>query len=281
EDHGLERAPLLRRERLEELLHRRVDAAEDRNADQEALDPSDDAAPDDIGRDGADEEDEQYSGEKAQAGDAPAEDVLEAGREEIVDGVPERVQQPRRGDGGNGDEEAGEKPHFQPIAKPRGHNRQMRPHAPNQVKELAGTVALVTGGAVRVGRTIALALAEAGADVAIGYQRSSGEARATVSELSSRGGRAVAIAADIGKPAEARGLIARTVARLGRLDVLVNNAALFTRTPFTTTTPAQFDRIIAVNLRGAFFCAQAAARAMDRRGGRIVNIADVGAVRAW
>ncbi len=74
----------------------------------------------------------------------------------------------------------------------------MRPHAPNQVKELAGTVALVTGGAVRVGRAIALALAEAGADVAIGYHRSSAEARATVSELSSRGCRAVAIAADIG-----------------------------------------------------------------------------------
>jgi NAD(P)-dependent dehydrogenase (short-subunit alcohol dehydrogenase family) len=157
----------------------------------------------------------------------------------------------------------------------------MRPHAPNQVKELAGRVALVTGGAVRVGRAIALALAEAGADIAIGYHRSSAGARATVSELSARGCRAVAIAADIGKPAEARGLIAKTVARLGRLDVLVNNAAIFTRTPFTTTTPAQFDRIIAVNLRGAFFCAQAAARAMDRRGGRIVNIADVGAVRAW
>ena len=157
----------------------------------------------------------------------------------------------------------------------------MRPHAPNQVKELAGTVALVTGGAVRVGRAIALALAEAGADVAIGYHRSSAEARATVSELSARGCRAVAIAADIGKPAEARGLIAKTVARLGRLDVLVNNAAIFTRTPFLATTPAQFDRIIAVNLRGAFFCAQAAARAMGRRGGRIVNIADVGAVRAW
>ena len=91
----------------------------------------------------------------------------------------------------------------------------------------------------------------------------------------------MAIAADIGKPAEARGLIAKTVTRLGRLDVLVNNAAIFSRTPFMATTPAQFDRIIAVNLRGAFFCAQAAARAMGRRGGRIVNIADVGAVRAW
>jgi len=157
----------------------------------------------------------------------------------------------------------------------------MRPHAPHQVKELAGTVALVTGGAVRVGRSIALALAEAGADIAIGYHRSGVKARDTVGELSARGVRAVAIPADIGRPAEARALVGKTVARLGRIDVLVNNAGIFVRTPFMETTPAQFDRIIAVNLRGAFFCAQAAARAMGRRGGRIVNIADIGAVRAW
>ena len=75
--------------------------------------------------------------------------------------------------------------------------------------------------------------------------------------------------------------MAAAVRRLGRLDVLVNNAALFFRTPVLTTTPAQFDRLLAVNLRAPFFLRQAAARAMGRRGGRIVNIADVGAVRAW
>src|SRR5262249_20047173 len=82
-------------------------------------------------------------------------------------------------------------------------------------------------------------------------------------------------------PAETRRLVAQVVRRLGRLDVLVNNAAVFFRTPVLTTTPAQFDRMMAVNLRGAFFCAQAAARAMSRRGGRIINMADVGAVNAW
>jgi NAD(P)-dependent dehydrogenase (short-subunit alcohol dehydrogenase family) len=146
---------------------------------------------------------------------------------------------------------------------------------------LTGKVALVTGGAVRVGRAIALALANAGADVAIGYRRSAREARATVRELMRRGVRAVAIAADLAEPAEARRLVEQTVDDLGRLDVLVNNAAIFLRTPFAETTAADFDRIIAVNLRGVFFCAQAAARAMGRRGGRIVNLADVGAVRAW
>jgi NAD(P)-dependent dehydrogenase (short-subunit alcohol dehydrogenase family) len=157
----------------------------------------------------------------------------------------------------------------------------MRPHGPGGVKKLTGKVALVTGGATRVGRVIALALARDGADVAIGYLRSSAPARATVRDLAAEGVRAVAIRADLARPAAARRLVTRTVERLGRLDVLVNNAALFFRTPFLEATPAEFDRLIGVNLRGAFFCAQAAARAMGRRGGRIVNIVDVGAVRAW
>ena len=156
----------------------------------------------------------------------------------------------------------------------------MRPYGPNQVKKLAGTVALVTGGAVRVGRAIALALAADGADVVIGYQRSSAAARATVAALESQGTRAVAIRADLAVPSEARRLVAETARRLGRLDLLVNNAAIFARTPLARTSPAQFDRIVAVNLRAPFFCAQAAALLM-RRGGRIVNIADVGATRAW
>ncbi len=157
----------------------------------------------------------------------------------------------------------------------------MRPQGLRQVKKLTGKAALVTGGAVRVGRAIALALAREGADVAVGYHRSGAAARRTVRELRTLGVRAVALRADLGKPAEARGLVAAAVRRLGRLDVLVNNAAIFVRTPLNTTTPAQFDRLMAVNIRGAYFCAQAAARAMGRRGGRIVNIADVGAARAW
>ncbi len=157
----------------------------------------------------------------------------------------------------------------------------MRPHGPERVKKLTGRVALVTGGAVRVGRAIALALARDGADVAIGYLRSAAEATRTVREIEALGVRAVAFRADLAKPDEARRLVTRAVRSLGGLDLLVNNAAIFFRTPFLITTPAQFDRVIAVNLRAAFFCAQAAARVMGRRGGRIVNIADVGAVRAW
>jgi pteridine reductase len=157
----------------------------------------------------------------------------------------------------------------------------MRPYGPEQVKELTGKVALVTGGAVRVGLEIARGLADAGADVAVGYLRSAEAARAAVRDLQARGVRAVALRADLGRPREARALVASAVRRLGRLDILVNNAALFFRTPVESTTPEQFDRLLAVNLRAPFLCSQAAARAMGRRGGRIINVADVGAVRAW
>lgn len=157
----------------------------------------------------------------------------------------------------------------------------MRPHGRSQVKEVAGQVALVTGGAARLGRAIALALAGEGCDVAIGYHRSAAAARATVAAIEALGVRAAAVRADIARPAEARRLVREAARRLGAVRILVNNAAIFFRTPFPATTPAEFDRFIAVNLRGAFFCCQAAARAMGSRGGRIINIADVGATRAW
>lgn len=132
-----------------------------------------------------------------------------------------------------------------------------------------------------MGRAIAEALAHAGMDVAIGYHRSAREARRTVRELRAAGARAVALRADLSEPLAARRLVTRAARALGGLDVLVNNAARFGRTPFVTTTPAQYDRLLDLNLRGAFFCAQAAARVMLRRGGWIVNVGDVGAAKAW
>jgi NAD(P)-dependent dehydrogenase (short-subunit alcohol dehydrogenase family) len=139
----------------------------------------------------------------------------------------------------------------------------------------------VTGGAIRVGRAIALALARAGLDVAIGYHRSAPAARRTRADLEALGVRSVAIRVDLASAAEARRLVREAAAALGHLDVLVNNAAVFFRTPFARVTPAQYDRFQDLNLRGAFFCAQAAAAVMGRRGGRIVNIGDVAAAQAW
>jgi len=141
--------------------------------------------------------------------------------------------------------------------------------------------ALVTGGAVRVGRAIALALARAGMDVAIGHYRSRREARALVRKLETLGARAVAFRADLADPHAAQRLVAAAGRALGGLDVLVNNAARFERTPFLATTRARYDRHLDVNLRGAFFASQAAVRAMGRRGGHIVNVGDVDTDRAW
>jgi NAD(P)-dependent dehydrogenase (short-subunit alcohol dehydrogenase family) len=134
--------------------------------------------------------------------------------------------------------------------------------------------ALVTGGAVRVGRAIALALAAAGFDVAIAFHRSTAAARGTVRDVERLGGRAHAVRADLRDARAARPLVARAVRALGGLDVLVNSAALFYRTPLATATRAQWNELIDLNLRAAFFCTQAAVPRM-REGGHIVNVSDV------
>jgi NAD(P)-dependent dehydrogenase (short-subunit alcohol dehydrogenase family) len=136
--------------------------------------------------------------------------------------------------------------------------------------------ALVTGGALRVGRALALALAEAGMDVAIAYHASARQAASTVRELKARGVRAVAIRADLRQARAAHALVARAARALGGLDVLVNNAALFYRTPLATATVAQIDAMLAVNVRAVLLCAQAAAERMQR-GGHIVNVGDAAA----
>jgi pteridine reductase len=155
----------------------------------------------------------------------------------------------------------------------------MSSQGPRSVKERPR--ALVTGGAVRVGRAIALALARAGMDVAIGYHRSATAARQTRQDLEKLGARAVSLRADLASPIAACRLVRQAAATLGGLEVLVNSAALFGSTPFGAVTPTAYDRFLNLNLRGPFFCAQAAARIMGRRGGHIVNIGDVATRKAW
>jgi NAD(P)-dependent dehydrogenase (short-subunit alcohol dehydrogenase family) len=155
----------------------------------------------------------------------------------------------------------------------------MSPHGVRQVKDRR--CALVTGGAVRLGRAITVALARAGFDVAIGYHRSAEAARRTVRALRATGARAVALRADLAHPRAAEGLVRRAARALGGLDVLVNSAAVFTRTPLPRVTPSQYDRHLDLNLRAAFFCAQAASVVMGARGGHIVNVGDADADRAW
>ena len=163
----------------------------------------------------------------------------------------------------------------------------MKPQRPRGVKKsagggrLRGRVALVTGGAIRVGRAIGLALAREGCSVAVNYLQSKHAAVATVGEIRSLGVEAAPIRADLAKASEVKKLVSQTISRFGRLDLLVNNAGIFFRTPLAETTPAQWDRLLDVNLRGPFLCSQAAARVMGRAGGRIINIGDVAGVRAW
>jgi glucose 1-dehydrogenase len=142
---------------------------------------------------------------------------------------------------------------------------------------LAGKCALVTGSSSGIGRAIAEVFAREGADVVVHYNHEKDEADKVVAELEKLGRRSTAIQADIGSPGEAQRLVDAAVDALGRLDILVNNAGVEIRGPFAEVTEAQFDLVLGVNLKGAFFAAQAAARHMIERGGggRIINVTSI------
>ncbi len=147
--------------------------------------------------------------------------------------------------------------------------------------ELAGRVALVTGAGRRVGRALALALARRGAAVAVHFHASERGARESAAEIAANGGRADVFRADLARPDAAAELVAAVVRSLGRLDVLVNSAAIMVRTPFGAVGAEQWDRILALNLRAPFLLAQAAAPHLRERRGAIVNIADLAAYETW
>ncbi|MFD9478164.1 3-oxoacyl-ACP reductase family protein [Streptomyces nojiriensis] len=133
------------------------------------------------------------------------------------------------------------------------------------------TVALVTGGSRGIGAAVALRLAEDGADVAITYV-SDGEAAAeVVGKVEALGRRAVALRADAGDAAQVANAVGETVRRFGRLDVLVNNAGVGVLGPLAELTPADVERVLAVNVRGVFLTTQAAAAHLGS-GGRIITI---------
>jgi len=138
----------------------------------------------------------------------------------------------------------------------------------------AGKVVLVTGAQRGIGRAIALRFAEAGADVALNYLDDKPAAEAAAAQIAALGRRAVTIAADIAKPAEARRLVADAERALGPLDVLVNNAAIFPRAPFLELTEDTWDAVLDTNLKATFVCAQEVARRMAAAGrpGVIVNL---------
>jgi glucose 1-dehydrogenase len=142
---------------------------------------------------------------------------------------------------------------------------------------LEGKVAIVTGSDSGIGRAIALEFTRQGASVTINYHTDATAADATLHEIESSGGVAQVIQADVSRVADIAALVEGTVAAFGRLDILVNNAGIETRTSTLETTEAQFDVVIAVDLKSAFFGVQAAARQMIKQGGggRIINISSI------
>lgn len=149
---------------------------------------------------------------------------------------------------------------------------------------LGGAVAIVTGGGTGIGRAVSQSLARAGARaVIVNYSRSGDDAAATANDLKQLGSEGVPYQASVAREAEVRTMVDETVARFGRLDVLVNNAGtthFIAHTDLDAITDQVWDDIIGVNLRGTFYCSRAAAPALKQARGAIVNVASIAGTRA-
>jgi NAD(P)-dependent dehydrogenase (short-subunit alcohol dehydrogenase family) len=140
---------------------------------------------------------------------------------------------------------------------------------------LEGKTAIVTGSRRGIGKAIALALAEEGARVVV-TDVDQGDCQKVADAIIAAGGKALAVKCDISQKAEVQEMVARAIAEFGRVDILINNAAVGVIKPFVRITEEDWDRTFAVNVKGAFLCSQAAAKNMIKNGeGRIVNISSV------
>jgi len=148
---------------------------------------------------------------------------------------------------------------------------------------LRGKTALVTGAARRVGRAIALALADRGANVVVHYRSSAADARVLVAEIRRHGVEALAVRADQTKDGEVRTAVRRALRRFGRIEILINSAAIYERTPFDRLSARDWDRHLDTNLKGPFLFALEVGRAMKRQrvNGKIINFADWSALRPY
>lgn len=149
------------------------------------------------------------------------------------------------------------------------------------MKPLAGQRALVTGGAKRIGRGIALALAEAGADVAITFRGSEADAAQTVGDLEALGVRAMAVACDVREEPSVQAAVAGVVKAFSGLDILVNNAGAFETAALEEITVEDWDAMFATNTRGPFLVAKAAHVHLKATRGRIINIGSLGGIHPW
>jgi len=148
-------------------------------------------------------------------------------------------------------------------------------------RPLSGKTILVTGAAKRLGRAIALAAAQNGADVAITYRESAREARAVVGELAQHGVDALAVRCDVTDEQNVREMVKEVARELGGIDVLVNNAANYATVEFEKITVSQWDAMFASNARGPFLVSREALPYLKKRGGRIINMGSLGGLRPW
>ena len=146
---------------------------------------------------------------------------------------------------------------------------------------LAGKVALVTGGARRIGRGIVLALAEAGADVAITYLNSQAQASATVREIAGLGRRGLDLKCDVRTEESVCAMVDEVIGQFGRLDLVVNNAAVFDSAALDELSVERWDAVFETNVRGPFLVTREALPHLRKTAGRVVNIGSLGGIRAW
>jgi NAD(P)-dependent dehydrogenase (short-subunit alcohol dehydrogenase family) len=146
---------------------------------------------------------------------------------------------------------------------------------------LEGKVAIVTGGSKGIGREIALAFAEAVADVVVCSRALDGQLEAVAEEIRGLGRRSLAIPTDITQKASIDNMVQRTIDEFGAIDILVNNAGLLVVTPFLEHSEETWDQVIDTNLKGYFLCSQAVAKKMiDRKKGNIINMSSIRGLRA-
>jgi 3-oxoacyl-[acyl-carrier protein] reductase len=143
---------------------------------------------------------------------------------------------------------------------------------------LTGRVALVTGASRGIGRAIAVALARAGADVAVNYRERAAAAEEAVKEIQGAGRRAIAVKADVSRAEDVRSMVERVTRELGPIEILVNNAGIARPQPLNEITERDWDELIDVNLKSCFLVTQAVLPSMrERRWGRIINLSSVAA----
>jgi NAD(P)-dependent dehydrogenase (short-subunit alcohol dehydrogenase family) len=149
------------------------------------------------------------------------------------------------------------------------------------MESLNQKIALVTGAAKRIGRSLALALAGAGSDVAITYMGSQAAAQETVDQLRKLNVRAMAVACDVRSPESVQAAVAAVIREFGRLDILVNNAGVFETASLEAITVDQWDNMFDTNTRGPFLMSQCAYPHLRKAKGRIINIGSLGGTHPW